>query len=350
MSERAAGVLRFSEERDPAALTQFVQLRVIDPEGAYWLRGIEAATRWLRETGSSELRVPYAYVTPEAWGSAGSHPLGVWVADQRRYYVAGSLEASRVTELEKAGMVWSVHASAWDAGLEVARSYAAVYGHCLPAASVVWESFPLGTWMKNQRAAARKAAENAVRRTAGETGVPYAGELSEARQEALAEIDPGWSPAWEIGWQRCYRLTLAHVKADGVFPVAAGGSELVVQGEDLGAWIIGQRAGWDRLMPAQQYLLETLGIEAPADGEVVVPVRRSQDERWNTNLAAVKQFRDREGHVRVPRKAVETVDGVPFKIGAFLDNARRRAGKLSAERRSELAVLGLEWAVLKGGA
>ncbi|MGW7244415.1 hypothetical protein [Streptomyces sp. NPDC054804] len=31
----AAGVLRFSEERDPAALTQFIRLRVIDPEAAY---------------------------------------------------------------------------------------------------------------------------------------------------------------------------------------------------------------------------------------------------------------------------------------------------------------------------
>src|SRR5207244_2172649 len=33
VSARAAEVLRFSEERDPAALAQFVQLRVIDPEG-----------------------------------------------------------------------------------------------------------------------------------------------------------------------------------------------------------------------------------------------------------------------------------------------------------------------------
>jgi len=38
-------MLRFSEERDPAVLTQFVQLRVINPEKAYWLRDIEAATR-----------------------------------------------------------------------------------------------------------------------------------------------------------------------------------------------------------------------------------------------------------------------------------------------------------------
>lgn len=342
VSERASGVLRFSEERDPVALTRFVQLRVTDPEGAYWRRGIEAATRWLRETGNSELRVPFTYVTPEDWGAVSGHPLGAWVADQRRYYAAGTLEASQVAELERLGMVWSVHASAWDAGLEVARSYAAVHGHCLPAASVVWESFPLGTWMKNQRGAARKTVENAARREAGETGVPYAGELSESRQEALAEIDPGWCPvAWEIGWQRCYRLTLAHVKADGALPGAAG--ELVVQGEDLGAWITGQRAGWDNLMPAQQYLLETLGIEPAAEGEAAGPVRRSQDERWNSNLTAARQFHAREGHLRPARKHVESVNSELIKLGAFLDNTRKRAAKLSPERRAALDELDMRW-------
>ncbi|MEU3792592.1 Helicase associated domain protein [Streptomyces fructofermentans] len=351
VSERAAGVLRFSEERDPAALTRFVQLRVIDPEGAYWRRGIEAATRWLRETGNTELRVPFAYVTPEDWGAAGSHPLGVWVADARRYYAAGTLEASRVAELEKLGMVWSVHATAWDAGLEVARSYAAVHGHFLPPAGAVWGSgadgggagsMAIGVWAKNLRAAARKAAENAVRRAAGETGVSYAGELSEARQEALAEVDPGWCPmAWEVSWQRAYRLALAHAKAGGAFPARAG--ELVVQGEDLGTWAGAQRAGWDRLMPAQQYLLETLGIEPPEEGEVLVPVRRSQDERWNTNIAAARQFHAREGHLRPARQHVERVNGELVKLGAFVDNSRRRADKLSTERRAALDELGMRW-------
>ncbi|MFF3489401.1 Helicase associated domain protein [Streptomyces sp. NPDC002701] len=360
VSERAAGVLRFSEERDPAALTRFVQLRVTDPEGAYWRRGIEAATRWLRETGSSELRVPFTYVTPDDWGSAGSHPLGVWVADQRRYYTAGTLEASRVAELEKLGMVWSVHASAWDAGLDVARSYAAVHGRFLPPTGAVWGSggadgvgggagaMAIGVWAKNQRAAARKAAENAARRAAGETGISYAGELSEARQEALAEVDPGWCPmAWEVGWQRCYRLTLAHMKAGGALPGGAG--ELVVQGEDLGAWITAQRVGWDKLMPAQQYLLETLSIEAPTEGEALAPVRRSQDQRWNTNLAAARQFHAREGHLRPARKHIEVIDvdsgseQEAVKLGAFLDNSRRRAAKLSPDRRAALDELGMCW-------
>ncbi|MER5757560.1 Helicase associated domain protein [Streptomyces sp. NPDC002088] len=339
----AAGVLRFSEERDPAALTQFVRLRVIDPERAYWLRGIEAATRWLRETGNNELRVPYTYVTPEDWPGIGGHPLGVWVADQRRYYAAGTLEAGRVSELEALGMVWSVQASAWDAGLAVARSYAAVHGHFLPPASAVWggDGFPVGVWAKNQRAAARRTAENTERREAGETGVSYTGELSESRLTALAEIDPGWCPTWEIGWQRSLRLTLAHVRAGGALPTGAG--QLIVQGEDLGAWAAAQRAGWDRLMPAQQYLLETIGVEPATESEPAQGARRTQDDRWTTNLAAARQFHTREGHLRAARQHVELVDGEPVKLGSFLDNTRRRAAKLSEQRRADLNALGMRW-------
>ncbi|MCX5338475.1 DEAD/DEAH box helicase [Streptomyces sp. NBC_00140] len=337
----AAGVLRFTEERDPAVLTQFVRLRVIDPEGAYWRRGIEAATRWLRETGNSELRVPYTYVTPDDWPGISGHPLGVWVADQRRYYAAGTLEAKRVTELENLGMVWSVHASAWDAGLAVAHDYATVHGHCLPGASVVWDGYALGTWLKNQRAAAKKTRDNAARRANGDTGISYAGELPESRMEALNDIDPGWAPEWEIGWQRAYRLALAHVQAGGALPAAPG--DVVVQGEDLGVWIAGQVAGWDRLVPVQQYLLETIGVDPEGQAVAVVPVRRSQDDRWAANLAAARQFHAREGHLQPARKHVEIVDGEEIKLGSFLDNTRRRAAKLPAERRADLDALGMRW-------
>jgi hypothetical protein len=57
----------------------------------------------------------------------------------------------------------------------------------------------------------------------------------------LADVDPGWCPAWEIGWQRCYRLTLAHIQTGGTLPAAPG--QLIVQGEELGVWIAGQPDG-----------------------------------------------------------------------------------------------------------
>jgi hypothetical protein len=60
-------------------------------------------------------------------------------------------------------------------------------------------------------------------------------------------------------------------------------------------------------------------------------------------MAAARQFHAREGSLQPSRKAVEVVDGVEHKIGLFVDNARRRADKLSAERRQELTELGMRW-------
>ncbi|MFB7598352.1 Helicase associated domain protein [Streptomyces sp. NPDC056160] len=341
VSAGARAVLRFSTERDPAAVAAFVRLRVIDPERSYWRRGIQAAQRWLRETGSDTLSVPVAYRTPEEWAGVGAHPLGAWLADQRRYYAAGTLEAERVAELEKLGMVWSVYTE-WEGMLAVARSYAAAHGHFVPPATAVWEGQPIGTWAKNQRQAARKAAVNAVRRAAGETGVPSTGELPESRREALEAIDAGWCPVWGAGWQRVYRLCQAHVRAGG--PLAQAAGQVIVQGEDLGAWVTAQRTGWDRLLPAQQYLLESLGLEpAPAGVEAARPVGRREQARA-VNLAAARQFYEREGHLRVPRKAVEVLpDGTEIKLGAVVDNTRRRADKLSDEQRAEWTALGMRW-------
>ncbi|MFB6878540.1 helicase associated domain-containing protein [Streptomyces sp. NPDC056323] len=155
---QAAAVLRFSEARDPAVLARFVRLRVIDPEGAYWRRGVEAAGRWLRETGHSVLRVPYTVVTPEDWGGVGGYPLGQWIADQRRTYVAGTLEAGRVVKLEKLGMVWSEQDAAWADGIAIVKEYAASHGHFLPPTTAVWEGHPIGVWAKNAKAAARPVA------------------------------------------------------------------------------------------------------------------------------------------------------------------------------------------------
>ncbi|MEU9786030.1 Helicase associated domain protein [Streptomyces phaeochromogenes] len=341
VSGAAAGVLRFSEERDPFALTQFIRLRVIDPEGAYWRRGIETATRWLRKTANSELRVPYTYTAPAEWGAVGGYPLGRWIADLRRYYTAGTLDAARVTELETLGMVWSAWDTAFTEGLAVAHAWAAAHGHLLPPATAVWENFPIGTWTKNQRAAARRTLQNTERRAAGET-ISSVAELSGSRMEALDAIDPGWCPAWEIGWQRSFRLTLTHLRTGGTLPTVSG--DLVVQGEDLGAWAAAQRTGWDRLLPAQQWLLaNTLGID-PADETEQPPARLTQADRWATHLTAARQFHTREGHLNAGRKHVEQMeDGTEVKLGGWLDNTRRRATKLTPERRAELDALSMRW-------
>ncbi|WP_420711443.1 Helicase associated domain protein [Streptomyces sp. NRRL F-3307] len=348
VSQAAAGLLRFSSPRDPALVAQFVRLRVIDPEKAYWRRGIAAATRWRRENGGGQLRVPYDYMMgeDESAGAAAGFPLGRWLADQRRYYNAGTLEASRVKQLDALGMVWSHYDVAWEEGLTVARSWAAAHGHFLPPVNAVGDGgYPIGVWAKNRRAEARRALENAERRAAGETVPVGAGELPESRLAALEAIDPGWCPlGWDVAWQRCFTLARIHVRAGGALPETAG--ELVVQGEDLGAWAVAQRQGWDKLSPAQQWLLgSALGLK-PA-GPAARPAKLTADGKWALNLRAARQFHDREGHLRPGRKHIERldVDGVEvdIKLGMWLDNTRRRADKLTPERRAELDQLGMRW-------
>ncbi|MFI5756824.1 Helicase associated domain protein [Streptomyces sp. NPDC051569] len=330
VSGPAQELLTFSTPRDPAALAAFISLRVLRPETQFWRRGVQAALAYRGDHG--DLRVPYGYRAPDGF------PLGVWISEQRRAHARGRLDAERVQQLDELGMIWSHRDVAFEEGLAAARGWAAGHGHLLAPPDAVWQGYPVGTWLKNQRGAARRA------QSAGSGGPGEAsGGLSKERREALEAIDPAWCPVWSVGWQRCFHLARAHRAGGGVLPEEAG--QLLVQGEDIGHWIAVQRQEWDSLAPAQRWLVgEALGIEpAPRPTEPVV-VRRTRAEIWAANLGAAAQYRAREGHLEVPRAHVETVDGDAHALGVFIANSRTRKAKLGPERIEELSALGMRWA------
>ncbi|MEU2391903.1 Helicase associated domain protein [Streptomyces sp. NPDC007369] len=317
-SAPARGLLRFSRPRDANQLASFVQLRVLNPERVQWRRGIQAAQRYRAE--HEDLRVPYGFRTPDDWSPA-RFPLGVWIADCRRHYKAGALDDDRIVQLEKLGMVWDPFDARFDEGLAAAAAWAAGSGVGL-AAPVDAESdgYPVGRWLKNQRAAARR------------TKTP----LSPERAAALAEIDPGWCPQWSIDWQRAFRLAQHHVSAGGTVPDRPG--ILIDGGEDLGRWAAAQRQGFAKLTGEQQALLTTIGI-TQASGSV----KRTREEMWAHNLRAAAQYRAREGHLNVPRSHSEPVDGEAVRLGAWISQQRVKAGKLSVQRVKELSALDMRW-------
>ncbi|MFE3637263.1 Helicase associated domain protein [Streptomyces sp. NPDC059168] len=60
-------------------------------------------------------------------------------------------------------------------------------------------------------------------------------------------------------------------------------------------------------------------------------------------MAAAQQLHAGEGHLTVPRQHREEVNGELLGLGSFAANARRRAAKLSPERRAALDQLGMRW-------
>ncbi|WP_310729523.1 helicase associated domain-containing protein, partial [Streptomyces sp. N2A] len=109
----------------------------------------------------------------------------------------------------------------------------------------------------------------------------------------------------------------------------------------------------DKLTTVQQWMCEhILGIEPAAEDEKPQP-HRTQADKWAMNLSAARQFFEREGHLRVPRKHIETimVDGDrgdqeqrKLKLGTWISNQRSRATSLTPERIEQLTTVGMRWA------
>ncbi|MGW2025218.1 Helicase associated domain protein [Streptomyces decoyicus] len=321
----AAELLSFSRPRDPAQLAAFISLRVLQPERQFWRRGLAAALAYRSDHG--DLAVPYEY------RAADGFALGVWIARQRSAHTRGELSEERVGQLEELGMIWSHAEVAFAEGLSAARGWAQEHGHLLAPADAMWDGYAVGVWLKNQRAAARQ----------GEDG-QGAGGLSTARRQALEDIDPSWCPSWSVAWQRCFHLALLHVQDGQTLPKGPG--QVMVQGEDLGQWASRQQRQWGSLAVAQQWLLkEALGLGPVREGErdAAAP-RRTRAEVWAANLAAARQYRQREGHLEVPHRHVEKVGGDEQALGVFIANSRSRRTRLAPERVAELTELGMRWA------
>jgi hypothetical protein len=83
-------------------------------------------------------------------------------------------------------------------------------------------------------------------------------------------------------------------------------------------------------------MLEHMLHLSPAQPDERPQAPRTQADKWATNLAAARQFHTREIDLHVPRKHVETVDGVEHNPGTFLDNARRAGGSRGSIRTGRL--------------
>jgi superfamily II DNA or RNA helicase len=315
--EESRLLLRFAAPRDPVMVADWVSFNVIDTERQDWARGWAKLKTYVERVGNA--RVPYGH-------REGATPLGQWVAEQRRAYTAGQMTGQRARRLEQLGMVWSLADERFQENLEAAKAYYEDnWTICAPRSAVALDK-PVGQWLSN------------LRRAGALNGHPE-------WKTALETVDPYWNPDWPVDWQRHYAALRELVRDEGQADVLPG---VTVHGMDVGRFLAKNRqhAVWQGLMEGQRELLEAIGV-APLPPEQEAPAKapKAASSAFERGIAALAQYKAREGSVKVPRAHVEVLpDGTEVKLGVFLSNTKSRRGKLTADKLQALAELGLDWA------
>ncbi|MGV9625465.1 Helicase associated domain protein [Streptomyces sp. NPDC003487] len=292
--------LHFDRPTQAEEVALALSLRVLAPKSAEWRRGLNAARRYHRT--HHHLDVPQHHEDPTGY------PLGRWLTWQRHLHTTGALDAARTQALERLGIIWNPRQQAFDRGLAHATAYAAHNGHLAVPVEHLHDDFPLGRWLATQRTRAHH--------------------LTAQRAAALTALDPWWNPPWPITWQRAYHEARRQTQQD---PAAAG------------EWLTVQRQRISDLHPEQRRLLNELAPDLPAPPaphteDTPLPPRERAFQR---GLAAARAYLQREGHLDVPQRHIEEIDGHQVRLGQWLSNLRRRRSGLSQQRAAALAELGL---------
>lgn len=143
--------------------------------------------------------------------------LGSWVSEQRVNYKKGNLDEDRVSQLNSLGFEWNIRNAKWDQGLKYLQSFKNLHGHCRVPDGYKENDYPLGAWVRKQRANKKK--------------------ISEDRYRKLADIGFEWDPLATV-WEEGFRYLQFYKKWHGTYRVPSGHKE---NGYRLGQWVSIQR-------------------------------------------------------------------------------------------------------------
>ncbi|MFD5234840.1 Helicase associated domain protein [Streptomyces qaidamensis] len=316
-------LLRFAAPRDPVMVADWVSCNVIDTERQDWARGWAKLKAYVERVGNA--RVPYGH-------REGATPLGQWVAEQRRAYAAGQMSGQRARRLEQLGMVWSLTDERFQENLEAAKAYYEQHWTLCAPRSAVALSRPVGQWLSN------------LRRPGALDGHPE-------WEAALEAVDEDWNPDWPADWQRHYVALRELVRDEkgqaGAVEVLPG---VTVHGMDIGKWLARQQTlkVWQALHDGQRERLEQLGITPPPpapEAEAPAKLSTAPVSAFERGVAALAQYKARTGSLTVPRGHVERLeDGTEVRLGVWIMNQKGRRAKLTTDKLTALATLGVEWA------
>lgn len=233
--------------------------------------------------------------------------LGRWLARQRERWRRGKLSATKVTQLEAAGVDWDPLLATEEEFFARLDAYKQENGHCN-----VPESHPtlqrVGEWLTRKRMAKRR------------------GKLAVAAIARLEALGIEWDP-WEAAWETQYAAIKRFIEENGHCEIPSRTPATAA----LAAWATGQRAlkSEQKLSPERVERLESIGFPWTP-----------QDEKLESIFTALEEFKSREGHCNVPYDYACNPG-----LGAWLSAQRsaHKRGTLAPDRLARLSSLGVVW-------
>jgi uncharacterized protein (UPF0303 family) len=194
---------------------------------------------------------------------------------------------------------------AWEKGFAALKEFKAREKHCRVPRGHRERAFNLGTWVINQRN--RKDT------------------LSVQRRRSLEAIGFNWTLLVRDSWEEGFAALKEFKAREGHCRVPERHEEGSFK---LGRWVARQRIKRQAMSMASRRQLDAIGF-----------VWDSYESAWERGFAALKQFKAREKHCRVPRVHREGA----FNLGTWVVNQRNRKDTLVVQRRRSLDAIGFVW-------
>ena len=281
------------------------RVRLVESATASWDQWLGMLEAFVEREGHALVPITY---------SVGAWRLGAWVATQRSAGRQGALDTERYDRLASVpGWSWTPWSYEWDRAFDALGTFVQREGHADVPKRHIEGDVNLGTWVQHQRTDYRKRTIDLTR-------------------TALLDAVPAWT--WntkEVRWHQGFKCLQRFVANNGHARVPNAHYE---DGFPLGRWVLRQRQlhGCGELNPAREAELRTIpGWVWDVD-----------EESWEMAYSLLCAFVEREGHPRVPQKAL--VNGV--RLGTWVSNQRKaqKKGQLSPERAERLSSLpGWSW-------
>lgn len=198
------------------------QIQKLEAIGMQWenrndrkfCQGYNALKKYREQNGDTDVNV--RFVTEDGFA------LGRWASNLRLAYKDGTLNKTRIEQLEEIGMIWDVREFRWNVAYRAAENYFIEHGNLdVPYDYLTSEGIALGTWVRNQ-----KDIHNGNKRNA----TP----LSTEQTAKLEALQIQWQNRQEDKWEKWYQLAKAYYKEHGDLAVRTTYQR---EGAALGKWL-----------------------------------------------------------------------------------------------------------------